>query len=225
MWLSEIPEGVASFIDAVRRRSAPCILISFASGAVVREASREYRGGNVSLWVEALVNRPRDIVRPIRATRTGGQITMTILMQDAGSNTAEHVEWALAMAGPKISDLAIRPSQLPPMPIPVAAYVLATNRFDLDGLVHAFADDALVNDQLFEYWGRDQIRHWAQRDIIGQQTVVYVTKVVQRYTDAVVTAHVDGSYDKRGLPNPLVLTFYFSLSAEKIVQLIILRNE
>jgi hypothetical protein len=43
--------------------------------------------------------------------------------------------------------------------------------------------------------------------------------------DALVTAHVDGLFDKRGLPDPLVLAFYFSFSGNKIVQLIILRNQ
>lgn len=35
---------------------------------------------------------------------------------------------------------------------PVAAYVEATNSCDLEGLVDLFADDALVNDQLRDYW-------------------------------------------------------------------------
>lgn len=225
MWLSDAPEQVACFINAARAGSAPCLLTSFAAEAVVRDGTREHRGEAVAQWAESFVARPRDIVRPIRAIRTSGQTVMTILMQDVASGKAEQVEWAFTTIGPKISALVIGSSQPPPMPPPVSAYVLATNRFDLDGLVDAFAEDALVNDQLFEYWGREQIRHWAQRDIVGQQTTVYVTKVVQRSTDAIVTAHVDGSYDKRGLPNPLVLTFYFSLNAEKIVQLIILRNE
>jgi hypothetical protein len=36
---------------------------------------------------------------------------------------------------------------------------------------------------------------------------------------------VDGLFDKRGLPDPLVLAFYFSSYDDKIVQLIILRNQ
>jgi hypothetical protein len=54
---------------------------------------------------------------------------------------------------------------------------------------------------------------------------MHVVKVVEHYGHAVVTANVDGDYDKRGLPDPLVLTFYFSAHRDKIVQLIILRNE
>jgi hypothetical protein len=38
------------------------------------------------------------------------------------------------------------------------------------------------------------------------------------------TANVDGNYDKRGLPDPLVLAFYFTIQSDLIVQLIILRN-
>ncbi len=44
---------------------------------------------------------------------------------------------------------------------PVAAYVEATNRFDLERLIATFADDALVNDQLRDYWGKPSIREWA----------------------------------------------------------------
>jgi hypothetical protein len=36
---------------------------------------------------------------------------------------------------------------------PVAAYVEATNNFDLERLLALFADDALVNDQLRDCWG------------------------------------------------------------------------
>ena len=35
----------------------------------------------------------------------------------------------------------------------------------------------------------------------------------------------NGDYEKRGLPDALVLAFYFSAHEDKIVQLIILRNE
>ena len=40
----------------------------------------------------------------------------------------------------------------------------------------------------------------------------------------VVPAHVDGDYDKRGLPEPLALALHFALRGNEIVQLIILPN-
>jgi hypothetical protein len=54
---------------------------------------------------------------------------------------------------------------------------------------------------------------------------MYIVKVMEHYGHAIVTPHVDGDYDATGLPDPLVLSFYFSVHGGKIVQLIILRNE
>jgi len=113
------------------------------------------------------------------------------------------------------------PAALPPL---AAAYVGATNSFDLNRLLATFADDALVNDQLHDYWGKAAIREWAERDIIGEKLTMDVTQVVEHYGNFVVTANVDGTYDKRGMPDPLVLAFYFTPHCDQIVQLIILRN-
>jgi ketosteroid isomerase-like protein len=110
---------------------------------------------------------------------------------------------------------------LPPL---VAAFVEATNSFDLERLVVTFADDALVNDQLRDYWGKAAIRDWAERDIIGERLTIAVTKVVRHYDNFIVTADIDGNFDKRGLPDPLVLAFYFTHLNDLITQLIILRN-
>jgi hypothetical protein len=113
------------------------------------------------------------------------------------------------------------PVALPPL---VAAYVEATNRFDLERLLATFADDALVNDQLRDHWGKSAIREWAERDIIGERLTMDVTEVVEHHGSFIVMANVDGNYDKRGLPDPLVLAFYFTPHGDQIVQLIILRN-
>jgi hypothetical protein len=114
---------------------------------------------------------------------------------------------------------------LPALPPIVSAYVQATNSFNLEGLLSAFADDALVNDQLHDYWGKPAIREWAERDIIGERLTMHVVKIVEHYGHFIVTANVDGNYDKRWLPDPLVLAFYFSAHGDQIVQLIILRNQ
>ncbi|HEY2486786.1 MAG TPA: nuclear transport factor 2 family protein [Candidatus Binataceae bacterium] len=113
------------------------------------------------------------------------------------------------------------PVALPPL---VAAYVEATNSFDLERLLDTFAEDALVNDQLRDYWGKPAIREWAKRDIIGERLTMKVTNAIIHYGNFIVTANVDGNYDKRGLPDPLVLAFYLTANSDLIVQLIILRN-
>jgi hypothetical protein len=116
------------------------------------------------------------------------------------------------------------PEALAALSPPVAAYVEATNSFDLERLLELFADDALVNDQLRDYWGKPAIREWAERDILGQSLTMDVTTVIEHYGSCIVTANVRGKFDMTGLPDPLVYAFYFTPHRERIVQLIILRN-
>jgi hypothetical protein len=111
------------------------------------------------------------------------------------------------------------------LPASVAAYIRATNAGDLDALLATFVDDALVNDQLQDYRGKQPIAAWAARDVIAERMTLKVANIVQHYGHSIVTAHVDGAFDKRGLPDPLVLAFYFSFHEGKIDQLIILRNQ
>ena len=116
------------------------------------------------------------------------------------------------------------PSFLTALPEPIGAYIQATNSWDLNRLIATFVDDALVNDQLQDYWSKHEIEVWAARDIIGERLSMSVIHTKKHYGHIILTANVDGNFDKRGLPDPLVLTFYFSIMNEKIVQLIILRN-
>jgi hypothetical protein len=110
------------------------------------------------------------------------------------------------------------------LPLLIAAYIEATIGFDLERLLATFAEDALVNDQLRDYWGKAAIREWAERDIIGEKLTISVTTMVEHYRNFIVMANVDGNFDKRGLPDPLVLAFYFTPHSDRIVELIILRN-
>jgi hypothetical protein len=110
---------------------------------------------------------------------------------------------------------------LPPL---IVAYVEATNGFDLERLLATFGDDALVNDELRDYWGKPAIREWAGRDIIGKHLTMGVRTIVEHYGNFIVTANVRGDFDMRGLPDPLSHAFYFTIHDDRIVQLIILRN-
>jgi hypothetical protein len=72
--------------------------------------------------------------------------------------------------------------------------------------------------------GKTAIKDWAERDITGVRLTMAITKVVEHYGNFIVAANVDGNFDKRGLPDPLVHAFYFTPHGDVIVQLIILRN-
>jgi hypothetical protein len=112
--------------------------------------------------------------------------------------------------------------RLPPV---IAAYVKASNEANPDAYLGVFADDALVNDIQREFWGRAAIGKWAKREIFGAQVTMGVVRAVDHHGDVILTAKLDGTYDKTGLPDPLILTFYFTLRGDRIVTLIILHNK
>jgi hypothetical protein len=112
------------------------------------------------------------------------------------------------------------------MPAPVRKYFVAMNNLDSAGMVAAFPANGMVNDIQREFWGPESIKRWADRESIGNKVIT--TRFVdakEHYGDYIVSAEVDGEYDKTGLPNPLVLTFYFSLVDDQISKLIILGNK
>jgi hypothetical protein len=111
------------------------------------------------------------------------------------------------------------------LPEAVEAYITASNNFDIDGLMATFAANALVNDHRDEFDGADAIRNWAQREIIGDRVTMRITAAARRGGSASVSAIIDGNFDKTGLPAPLVLTFYFSVSGGRIDQLVIVHNK
>jgi hypothetical protein len=111
------------------------------------------------------------------------------------------------------------------LPEPVETYITASNSFDIDGLMATFAAHALVNDHRDEFDGPDAIRNWAQREIVGDRVTMQITGAAHRGAGASVSAIIDGDFDKTGLPDPLVLTFYFSVSGGLIDQLVIVHNK
>ena len=111
------------------------------------------------------------------------------------------------------------------IPQPVSDYIAASNAFDIKALIATFADDPLVNDHRDEFAGSDAVQAWAQREIIDARVTMQVTAAVRRGGTASVSAIVDGNFDKAGLPDPLVLTFYFAVSGGRIDQLVIVHNK
>ena len=106
----------------------------------------------------------------------------------------------------------------------LAEHIAAVNAFDEDAIVATFADDAMVNDVHREFWGREAIRRWAARELVGDRVTIEVTEVLDHHGDTIVRGRYDGSYDKTNLPGELVLTSYFTVRDGKIVTLIVIRN-
>ena len=106
----------------------------------------------------------------------------------------------------------------------LAEHIAAVNAFDENAIVATFAGDALVNDVHREFWGREAIRGWVARELVGDRVTIAVTEVLDHHGDTIVRGRYDGDYDKTNLPDELILTNYFTVRDSKIVSLIVIRN-
>jgi hypothetical protein len=106
----------------------------------------------------------------------------------------------------------------------IAEHIAAVNAFDEDAIMATFADDALVNDAHREFWGSEHIRRWVAKEMVGDKITIEVTEVLGHHGDTIVRGRYDGTFDKSGLPDDLILTNYFTVRDGKIVSLIVIRN-
>ena len=112
------------------------------------------------------------------------------------------------------------------VPQPIRDYFTAMNAFSSEGMIAPFTDDGLVNDIQREFWGPDAIKRWADKESVGDHVVATdVTDVKEHHGSWFISTAVDGEYDKTGLPNPLILTYYFTLDGDQISSLIIVGNK
>ena len=229
MSLAKLPLPVKEFLRALEDRDYLALCETLSGDAALIEEGKRIPKEALHTWSENLFSDVNFALYPTYATETGPATTLIVLRRGTEHRAklalAFQQRWRFGISEDRIVTLTIMPEPLPALPAPVAAYIEATNAFDLRALLATFCDDAFVNDQLEDYWGKVAIAEWAARDIIGAQLTMYVVKVLEHYGHVAVTAYVDGRYDKRGLPSPLVLTFHFSPRGDEIVQLIILRNQ
>ena len=106
--------------------------------------------------------------------------------------------------------------QLPPI---VEAYVRATNNHDASAFIALFADDAVVDDIGREFRGLDAIKAWSDREIFDVQVTLEVIDSANRDGETIITAKADGTFDRTGLPDPLILAHHIVVKGDKIAQL------
>jgi len=111
------------------------------------------------------------------------------------------------------------------LPRVISDHVAAHNNHDPDAMMATFAPDALVNDARREFVGCDAIRAWADKEIFGDNVTMQVERAFDQHGDIIVHARVDGDFDKSKLPDPVILTYYFSLRHGLISKVIILLNK
>ena len=111
------------------------------------------------------------------------------------------------------------------LPVVIQSFIDATNEHDANAFINTFANDALVNDAARSFWGKDSIKHWGDKEIIGDKVTLKEDEVVEHYGDFIVTGRIDGNYDKSKAPDPLYLDYFFTVKHDKIVKLIITKNK
>ena len=105
------------------------------------------------------------------------------------------------------------------LPKPVDAYVRAINAGDADALLSSFADDAVVKDVGREIRGITAITEWANREIFAANVTLEVKDAVGRDGQTIVTVKIDGTFDRTGLPDPLLMDHCFTVADDEITTL------
>lgn len=224
-----LDKTTATFLAAVEGRDLAGMRRLMAADAIVAWDGGSCHPGDLEDWLARFLPHGRTELLPFNATFHGADRMVTVIVSVL-DDTADHpasrfqTAWTITLDNEKIHRLRIGSATPALLPDAILAFIRAMNTCSLDALLDTFADDALVNDQLRDYWGKPAIAEWAAREIIADRIAMTVIKVVAHYGTIIINANIDGDFDKRGLPDPLVLAFYFSAHDDKIVQLIILRN-
>ena len=102
---------------------------------------------------------------------------------------------------------------------PIASYLRAVNAGAREDFSASFADDAVVVDVNRELRGLDAITAWARTDIFDVHVHFDVLDVTERQGRTIVRVKIDGTFDRTGLPDPLVMNQEFEVAEGKIVEL------
>lgn len=102
---------------------------------------------------------------------------------------------------------------------PIKAAVKAANDHDTKSFLSNFVETAVLTDEGQEYHGIDAIRKWNDEKLIGANVTFVITGIKSSGDQTIVTAEVDGDFDKTGLPDPFVMALHFVTEGSKIKHL------
>ncbi|MGE3637390.1 MAG: nuclear transport factor 2 family protein [Pirellulales bacterium] len=100
-----------------------------------------------------------------------------------------------------------------------ADYIRTINENEPAGFIALFDEDAIVDDVGRIIRGRDAIREWAASDIFAVKVTLDALDASEDESGVTITAKVDGTFDRKGLPDPLIMTFDIAFRGRKIAQL------
>lgn len=100
-------------------------------------------------------------------------------------------------------------------------FIQALNDHNAEMLLRLIKDDAVINDEGQDYSGIAEIKKWYDVKVVGSMVTLEPTNAVERDGKTNVTAIVDGTFDKTGLPDPLKLDFHFTIDGNRVSALTI----
>jgi ketosteroid isomerase-like protein len=105
------------------------------------------------------------------------------------------------------------------LPRPVETYIRAVNASDANAFQSSFAHDAVVNDVGREIRGIAAITEWANHEIFAVNVTLEIIDVAEHDGQTIVTVKIDGTFDRTGLPDPLLMDHCFTIAGGEIAAL------
>lgn len=227
MILTHLPSSLAAFFSAVEGRDAQTLSELFDAEAALSGLFSLPVAEGVTRWCSS-GDAEGITLHPVNAEARDGKMVVTVLvrraLEEAGFPRALQIDLRFSFQSGKIAalDLAVAdPLATEPL---LRAFVDAVNAGDANAMLASFDDDAMVNDQLEEFWGLEALREWANAMVEREHLAIFVRRVRRHHGCVILRVNVEGDYDKRQLPASLPLSFYFLLREQRITQLMILLN-
>ena len=105
------------------------------------------------------------------------------------------------------------------LPHSILMFLRAMNRQDGATLKTVFSPDARVHDEDEDHVGPDAIVAWAAEKAFKYGVIIEPVELTGFADRRNLLCRVDGSFDKTGLPDPLLLDYRFVLDGDAIREL------
>ena len=93
---------------------------------------------------------------------------------------------------------------------PISDFVKAVNEHNNKAFLAVFAENAVITDEGHKYQGIAAIKDWDEEKNIGANITLSPIEITERNGKTILTAEVDGNFDKTGLPDPFLMDLYFT---------------
>lgn len=98
------------------------------------------------------------------------------------------------------------------LPSPIAAYVAANARLDVDGMLAPFAAEAVLRDNGAVFWGHAELGHLFEEAVVAVKAIFTPDSV--RHEDGQVVVEGPANGDFKG--SPIRFTYRFTLENDAI---------